>query len=145
MVIRVEAKVRVERKCEAYMWMQGRWNRPGRAAEKRTILDASCDLCSCEKGASTQMKWRQIAFVHLWWIAGTGWFFQLRKLGRSCVVCGKGQGTAELKILWCSWRRSQININFGNNGRPFGSKLLEPFGILWGTGHIDSNSIESSC
>ena len=41
--------------------------------------------------------------------------------------------------------KNQIHVKFGNNVRPlrpFALKLLKPFGILWGTSQVESNSID---
>ena len=42
------------------------------------------------------------------------------------------------------WEIDQIHIKFGNNGRPVVSKLLKPFGVLWGTSKVESNFIDTS-
>ena len=36
-------------------------------------------------------------FIHLLWIAGARWLFQLRNLVRGCVCCGTAQGIADLQ------------------------------------------------
>ena len=43
------------------------------------------------------------------------------------------------------WEKKQIHVKFGNNGRPVVSKLLEPFGLLWGTSQAEINSIDTYC
>ena len=45
---------------------------------------------------------------------------------------------------YASGRRNEIQVKFGNNGRPVVSKLLKPFGVLWGTSQVESNSIDMS-
>ena len=62
---------------------------------------------------SIQMKWRQITFVHLWFIAWKGWVFQLKKLVGSFICRRTGQGIAQWRRLRCSGRKNQIHINFG--------------------------------
>ena len=39
---------------------------------------------------------------------------------------------------------SGIKGDHGNKGRPAVSKLLKPFGLLWGTSQVESNSIDRS-
>ena len=35
-------------------------------------------------------------------------------------------------------------VELGNKGRPIVTKLLKPFGVLWGISQVESNSIETS-
>ena len=47
---------------------------------------------------TTMAEWvMQVVFIHLLWIAGAGWLFQLRNSIRGCVCCGTAQGIADLQ------------------------------------------------
>ena len=62
-------------------------------------------------------------------------------LGRSCGVEEVGRKGRDFRQL-LSWRRAQIHINIGNNGRPYVSKLVLAR-TIWGTGHMESDSVDA--
>ena len=53
------AMVRVDRKCEAYVWVRGRWCGVEEAGERGGEGDGSQRL-----GVSIYMKWRQVVVIH---------------------------------------------------------------------------------
>ena len=118
-------------------WALLMWSRRGRGERRRRgwflTPPATQEIrCRSGKGASIQMKGWQVAFIPLWWIAEVGWGFQLRTFV-SCLrgwEAGHCQWIAGLRRLWCSGRRNQIHVKFGNNGRPVVLKLLKPVYIL---------------
>ena len=64
-------------------------------------------------------------------------------LVRIYMCCGAGHWIAELRRLKCAGRRNQIHVKFGNDGRPVLSKQLIPFGVLWWTSQVESNSMDT--